>query len=329
MSNPVLVEVTRGNLIECIHRGSVAIADAEGNIRFSRGDVLSPFCPRSALKPLQALPLIESGAADAFHLGPVEIALACASHYGEPMHVTTVSGWLEKIGCSVEDLACGPEAPRNPQAYADLKNSGAAPGRLHNGCSGKHAAFLTIAQHLQTGTVSYIHIDHPVQKLVAETVKRLCGVERLDSVVDDCTAPNFLLTLTAFAKGLAKIAGRTTLGADRIVSSMSEYPELVGGTDHPCTEMIKLCDGKAVVKNGAEGVYAAILPGNGLGIAIKIDDGAMRAAETALAAILLGLGVADEGMKRIAYADRFNSRGAAIGKRLPGAALSKADLMAI
>lgn len=329
MSNPVLVEVTRGDLTECIHRGSVAVADAEGTIRFSRGDVLSLMCPRSALKPIQALTLIESGAADAYGLGPEEIALACASHTGEPMHVTTVSGWLEKIGCSGDDLACGPEAPRNRQAFADMKNSGAAPTRLHNGCSGKHAGFLTVAQHLGVGTVSYIHTDHPVQKLVAETVKRLCEVEKLPTVVDDCTSPNFGLPLAAFARGLGKLAGGVSPAATRIVSAMIEHPDLVGGTDHPCTELIRLCGGKAIVKNGAEGVYAAILPQSGLGVAVKIDDGAMRAAETAMAAILIGLGVAGDGARRYAHADVLNSRGVAIGVRRPAAALDKADLIAI
>jgi L-asparaginase II len=329
MSNPILVEVTRGEFVESIHRGSVAVADAEGTIRFCRGDVQSAICPRSGLKPLQSLVLVESGAADAFALGSEEIALASASHTGEAMHVTAISAWLEKIGCREDDLACGPQAPCNREAFADMIRQGAAPTRLHNGCSGKHAGFLTVAQHWNAGTVSYIHTEHPVQKAVAETVMRLSGVEHLPHVVDGCTAPNFCLSLTGFARALAKMAGGASPGAARVVQAMIAHPELVAGTGTVCTNLIRACAGKAAVKSGSEGVYAAILPGSGLGVALKIDDGAMRAAETAMAAVLIGLGIAGDGAKPYARPAVVNSRGVAVGERRPAAALSKADLMTI
>lgn len=329
MSNPILVEITRGELLECVHRGSVAIADAAGTVRFSRGDTLSAICPRSSLKPLQTLALVESGAAEAFGLGDEEIALACGSHTGETIHTTIISAWLEKIGCREDDLACGPETPRDREALIAQIKSGSSPSRLYNACSGKHAGFLTVAQHLGAGSVSYIHIDHPVQRLVADTVRRLSGVEHLPCVIDGCTAPNFCLSLTSFARALAKMAGGATPGAQRIFAAMRDNPEMVSGTGTVCTELIRLCAGKAVVKSGAEGVYAAILPQSGLGIALKIDDGAMRAAETAMAAILLGLGIAPEAAKIYACAPVLNSRSVNVGQRRPAAALGKADLMAI
>lgn len=330
MSNPVLVENIRGHLTESVHRGSVVIADADGDIRFARGDILSPICPRSALKPIQALPLIESGAAEAFRLSDEDIALACGSHAGEEMHIARLTDWLKRIDCSEADLACGPVRPRHEPTYVNMMARGIAPTRLHNPCSGKHIGFLTLGKHIGAGTVSYIHMDHPVQQRVLETIRRLCNLHQdPPHIIDDCAAPNFCINLTNFARALAQIAGYKTSGAKRVLHAMTTHPEMVAGTGRASTKLTMLCEGRAAVKNGAEGVYAAMVPESGLGIALKIDDGDRVAAETAMAAVLAGLGLGGEGIMDFVRVPLKNTRGVEVGERRSGAALSRADLTAI
>jgi L-asparaginase II len=329
LANPILVEITRGPLVESVHRGSIAIADAEGAIRFALGDVETPVYPRSALKPIQALTLIESGAAEAFGRSDEEVALACASHSGEPMHTRRVAAWLKRIDCGESDLACGPQAPRYEPASEAMIRRGDKPTRIHNNCSGKHTGFLTVARHWNLATAGYEHVDHPVQQAVATSLRELSGVSELPWGVDGCAAPNFALPLGGFARALAKLAGGKTPGATRILRSMLAHPKLVGGTGRACTGLMRAAAGRAAVKIGAEGVYAGIVPEYGLGIALKIDDGAARAAETTIAAILDKLGVLGDGAREFLHAPVVNSRGATVGERRPAPALSGADFAGI
>jgi L-asparaginase II len=324
MPNPILVEVTRGALVESIHRGAIAIADADGTIRFALGDVDTPVYTRSSLKPIQALPLVESGAADAFELGDEEVALACASHSGEPMHTSRVAAWLERIGCRDSDLACGPQAPRAEAALEEMLRRGEKPTRIHNNCSGKHTGFLTVARHWGVATAGYERVDHPVQQAVLTFVQDLSGYRNPAWGVDGCAAPNFALPLTAFARALAKIAGRRTVGASRILRSMMAHPELVAGTGRSCTALMHAAHGRAAVKVGAEGVYAGMVIESGLGIALKIDDGAGRAAETAIAAVLDKLGVLDGSAAEFIQAPVLNTRGHPVGERRPAPDLTAA-----
>ncbi|MGC9954636.1 MAG: asparaginase [Rhizomicrobium sp.] len=326
LANPILVEITRGSLVESIHRGSIAIADAEGAIRFALGDIETPIYPRSSLKPIQALALVESGAAEAFGLSDEEVALACASHSGEPIHTERIAAWLARIGCSESDLACGPQPPRHEPTLEDMVRRGDKPTRIHNNCSGKHTGFLTVARHWNVATAGYERVDHPVQQAVAKALRDLSGVNELPWGVDGCAAPNFALPLGGFARALAKLAGGRTPGAARILRCMIAHPELVGGTGRACTVLMRAAAGRAVVKIGAEGVYAGIVPERELGIALKIDDGAPRAAETAIAAILDKLGVLGDGAREFLRAPVVNTRGATVGERRPAPALSGADL---
>lgn len=326
LANPILVETTRGPLVESVHRGSIAIADADGMIRFALGDIESPVFPRSALKPVQALVLIESGAADAFDLSDEEIALACASHSGEPMHTERVAAWLARIGCNERDLACGPQAPRYEPALEEILRRGDKPTRIHNNCSGKHTGFLTVARHWSVAVAGYERIDHPVQQAVVTWLRELSGVSELPWGVDGCAAPNFALPLGGFARALAKLAGGRTPGAARILRSMIGHPELVGGTGRACTVLMRAAAGRAAVKTGAEGVYAGIVPERGLGIALKIDDGATRAAETTIAVILDKLGLVGDGAREFLHAPVVNTRGTTVGERRPAPALSGANL---
>ena len=332
MANPVLVEVTRGTLVESVHRGSIAIADAAGILTLSLGDVDTPVYPRSSLKPIQGLPLVESGAAEAFHLTDEEVALACASHSGEPMHTVRVAAWLRRIGCTEADLACGPHPVRYEPTWRAMIVRNEQPTRIHNNCSGKHTGFLTLARHLGAPTAGYETHDHPVQKAVAKALADLAGVSiNMPWGVDGCAAPNFALPLSAFARALAKFAhpsARHAAAARRIVHAMASYPELVSGTGRACATLMRAGRGRVVVKTGAEGVFAGIVPELGLGIALKIDDGATRASETVIAALLEKLGVlhGDEAAAELIRTPVTNTRNATVGERRPAATLQTLTL---
>ena len=323
MINPVLVEVTRGPLVESIHRGAVAVSDARGRLRLSVGDVERPIFPRSALKPIQAVPLIESGAADAFGLSDEELALACASHSGEPQHTSRIAAWQARIGCSVANLACGPHRPvHEPTATAMIK-SGERWTSLHNNCSGKHTGFMTLARGLDAPVAGYQEFEHPVQHRIEQTLKEMAGLSgELPRGVDGCTVPNFALPLASLARAMAGFADSSALpparakACARILAAMRAHPALVAGTGRPCTMLMDQAPGLAV-KTGAEGVYVAILPALGLGVALKIDDGAGRASETAIAAVLIALGaLKDEGAAHgLAYAPVLNTRNVQVGER--------------
>jgi L-asparaginase II len=322
-ANPILVEITRGPLVESTHRGAFAVADATGVLRFAAGDVDRPIFPRSALKPVQAVPLIESGAAEAYGLSDEEIALACASHSGEPMHTTRVAAWQERIGCSVADLACGPHRPVDEQTATEIIARHERWTSLHNNCSGKHTGFMTLARHLGAPVAGYQLIDHPAQRMVERTLREMAELSgELPYGVDGCTVPNFALPLKALARAMAQFAdasGLTPQGraaTARVVRAMTAHPDLVAGTGRACTNVMRQ-SGKVVIKTGAEGVYIAIMPELGLGAALKIDDGASRASETAIGALLVALGaVPDEGAAAaLARGPVLNTRGAAIGER--------------
>jgi L-asparaginase II len=315
MANPILVELTRGITVESVHRGSVAVADSSGKTIFALGDLETPVYPRSSLKPIQALPLIESGAADAFGLGDEEIALACASHSGEPMHTTRVAAWLARIGCGENDLACGAHPSRYEPVVEDMIRRGEKPTRIHNNCSGKHTGFLTVARHWDIATRGYELHDHPVQRAVAKALAELTGIEsEFPWGVDGCAAPNFAVPLGAQARAFARMTGAR---GERIVRAMMAHPELVSGTGRTCAILMHSANGRAAVKTGAEGFFAGMIPELGLGIAIKIDDGAGRAANAVMAAMMEKFGVlgSDEAARDILNGPILNTVGAVVGEQ--------------
>jgi L-asparaginase II len=329
MTNPVLVEVTRGSLVESVHRGAVAVSDAQGRLRLAVGDTGAAIFPRSALKPIQAVPLIESGAAARFGLSDEEVALACASHSGEPQHTTRIAAWQQRIGCSVADLACGPHRPVHEPTATAMILSGERWTPLHNNCSGKHTGFMTLARGLGNDPAGYQQLDHPVQRAVETTLKEMAGLDgALPYGIDGCTVPNFALPLASLARAMAAFADPGGLppsraqACARILAAMTAHPELVAGTGRSCTLLVRQSPNIAV-KTGAEGVYVAILPGLGLGVALKIDDGATRAAETAIAGVLIALGAApDEGPAHaLAHAPVLNTRNVQVGERRVAAGL--------
>ena len=332
MTNPILVEVTRGDLVESVHRGSIAIADASGKLRLALGDVTSPVYSRSSLKPMQAMVLVESGAAEAFGLSDEEIALACASHSGEPMHTDRVAAWLTRLGLSEQDLACGAHPSRVEKVAEAMIRDGVKPTRIFNNCSGKHTGFLTVARHWDIATDGYEQATHPVQRAVAAVLRDLSGAGELTYGIDGCAAPNFATSLTEFARAAAKMAAPETLekpradAARRIIGAMIKHPELMSGTGRACATLIRASGGCAAVKTGAEGFFGGWIPGAGLGIAIKIDDGAGRAAETVIAAVLDRLGLLGDGARGILRAPVLNTRGTVVGERRPAAALQALSL---
>jgi L-asparaginase II len=328
VANPVLVELTRSERVESWHRGAVAIADASGRLVWSAGDVERPVFARSALKMLQAIPLVETGAADAFGVSDRELALACASHSGEAFHVDTAAAWLERIDCDETCLACGAHMPNNEAASRALIREGAAPTRLHNNCSGKHAGFLTVARHLGVDISGYERPDHPVQQLALGAIAEMCGLDAgaMPVGIDGCTAPAAATPLQALATAMARIAHPSGLAparaetARRLYAAVKRNPLYVAGTGRVCTTLIEAAQGAATVKTGAEGAFVAVLGDLGLGIALKIDDGAGRGAETTIAAILAALGVVDRenpAISALADAKVLDTTGRVVGARRP------------
>ncbi len=328
MANPVLVELTRGGELESWHRGAIAIADASGRLVWSAGEVDRPIFARSALKMLQALPLVETGAAETFGVSDRELALACASHSGEPFHVETVAAWLQRIDCDETCLACGAHMPGNEVASRALIREGRAPSRLHNNCSGKHTGFLTVARHLGVGSEGYEQPDHPVQRLALGAIAEMCGLDpaAMPIGIDGCTAPAAATPLRGLATAMARLADPSGLSpgraeaARRLYAAVRANPLYVAGTGRACTALIEAAGGAATVKTGAEGAFVAVLGARGLGVALKIDDGAGRASETVIAAILGALGVVDRddpGMAALIDAKVIDTTGRIVGARRP------------
>jgi len=245
---------------------------------------------------LQALPLIETGAAAAFGLGAEQLALACASHTGATIHTDRVETWLGNLGLSDDDFRCGSHQPEDAVARHALRDNGHKPCQMHNNCSGKHSGFLTVNKHIG-GHAGYVEVDHPLQKAVKESFEEMTGLDTPGYGIDGCNAPNFATTVKGLARAMARMADPSGLGPTReaaaraLVSAMREYPLLVAGEGRACSELMAAMDGKAAIKTGAEGVFTAILPEQGLGVALKIEDGATRGAEAAIAAILIRLRV--------------------------------------
>ena len=288
----VAIEVTRGDLIESRHAVDAVVVDAEGAILARFGEPGDAVYPRSAIKPLQALPLVETGAVAAFGLGDREIALACASHLGEPYHVETVLAWLVRLGLSEDDLACGAHWPATPHALEAM--AGTVPGAAHNNCSGKHAGMLSHAVHLGDSPEGYLDPGHPAQRRILTAVTEMAGMAGASPPlgIDGCSAPNPALPLAAMAGAFARLARPDALAPDRaaacrrICRAMWSAPEMVRGHQSANTTMLQVLAGRVVAKTGAEGVYLAGIVETGLGIAVKAHDGASRAAELAVLSLL-------------------------------------------
>lgn len=286
-----LVEMWRGGRLESQHRGHAVICDARGIVQ-AWGNPAAVIYPRSSCKMLQALPLLESGAGAG--LDDRRLALSCASHQGSAMHVSAVREWLEGMGASEADLRCGSHEPGDIPERNRLICSGDKFCQLHNNCSGKHAGFVMLNRHLG-GHADYVEVDHPVQKAVRAAFEEVTGEDSPGYGIDGCSAPNFAVSVGGLARAMAAFAVAQDNGARgsamvRLRGAMAKHPEMVAGETRACTELMRAMDGVAI-KTGAEAVFIAIIPQKGLGVALKITDGATRASEAAIVAILSRLGV--------------------------------------
>ena len=294
MNNPVLVEVTRGLLVESRHRGALAVVDAEGAAALTVGDVDEPVFPRSAVKAIQALPLVASGAVDALAITDAELALACASHSGEPAHTEAAAAMLAKAGRDEATLECGCHWPFDVKAARALAERGERPSQLHNNCSGKHAGFVCLACASDIDPAGYVGPDHPVQETVRAALEEVTGATLTQDRrgMDGCSIPTYAMPLTCLAYGFAKFGSGAHLSADyakaatRIRKAVAANPFMVGGTGKFDTRVMEGLGPRVFLKTGAEGVYCAALPELGLGVALKCEDGATRAAEAMMAAII-------------------------------------------
>jgi len=329
-----LVEVRRGAITESRHRGHIVVVTPDELVVSYAGSPENVTFLRSSAKPFQAVPLLVSGAADHFGFTDEEIALACASHNGEPIHIKIADGMLKKIGLGPEALKCGIHEPYSQKAAADLRAAGASPNVLHNNCSGKHAGMLAVAKHLGAPIEDYDLPESPVQLAIGRVVSEFSGiaVEDLAVGIDGCGVPVFGITMKAMALAFARLVSppkefdsKTREACARIVKVMTRYPELIGGTsDRLDTEIMKAAPGLVVSKVGAEGVYTAgILQSEdwpqGLGLALKIEDGDdHRARPTVVIEALRQLGVLRdeslEAVSRYAFFPVKNRRGEVVGE---------------
>jgi L-asparaginase II len=329
MTNPILVEVTRGPVVESRHRGAIVVVDAGGRRRAAIGDVGEPVFPRSAVKLLQALPLVESGAADAYTCGPAELALACASHSGEPRHVATATTMLSKCGRSIADLECGSHMPFDSSAARTLIHAGLSPTAIHNNCSGKHAGFICLACHLGVDPQGYVEPGHAVQREVTAALAATTGTPlgAGNRAVDGCSIPTYAIPLDGLALAFARVVTGEGLtpqraaAARRLAEACMAEPWYVAGTGRFCTEVMGAFAGRLLLKTGAEGVYCAGIPELGFGIALKCEDGTTRAAEVMMAAAVEAL-LPMTAAERLLVADRLtpaieSRKGRKVGKIRP------------
>src|SRR5215813_12626682 len=326
MANPVLVEVMRAAVVESRHCGAVAVVDADGRAAFALGDVDRPVFPRSAVKALQALRMIETGAADRYGFTDQELALACASHSGESGHVATAQSMLGRIGLDASALRCGAHAPMHGPSATALYRAGVEPSALHNNCSGKHSGFLCLACMLGADPRGYIEPDHPVQREVKATIESVTGTSIPDEhrAIDGCSVPTWAVPLRHLALGLARERAKA---AARLRAACAAHPWYLAGTGRFCTEVMQRLGARAFLKVGAEGVYLGTLPERGLGIALKCDDGGARAGEVTMAALITRFGALSEAeratLDHLARPTLRNWNGFMIGTLQPTAALAQ------
>lgn len=331
MSYELLVEVTRHGTVESRHFGSAVVCDARGNVVESWGDIESLVFPRSALKPMLAIQLVESGASAHYALNDAELSLACSSHQGEQMHQDLVASWLNRLGLTEAHLACGPVLPEDTESAHKLLASGQQGCRIHHNCSGKHAGFLTTALHLDLSLDDYHHIEHSLQQLSLDTLSDLADIDlkQYPIGIDGCGLPAPTMPLLRLGHATARFANPVDLSdyraqaIYRLHEAITNEPLYIAGHGSVVSELNEVTKGAVLAKTGAEGVATAALPGRGLGIALKITDGSARARSVALLAILDHLGALSDEEKHQLQAHIspviLNSTGIVVGEIRPAA----------
>lgn len=300
MENPILVERTRGNVVESFHRGSICMVNQQGEVAFSLGNINQISFTRSALKLFQSLPLVASGAAQHFGLSTEEIAVTCGSHNAEKEHVDAVLSILSKIGLEASNLKCGPQMPTGKAPRKALQASGEKPQDIHNNCSGKHAGFLALCQYYNWPTESYLHHDHPLQKLIKTTVAGMMALRDHELIEgeDGCSAPNYATSLYHQALGYKNLVcpphqldDNYAKACETIINACARNPLYIAGRNRFCTDLTKASQGLVIGKTGADGVFCMAFPKHKMGCAIKIDDGKMGPQYFAALAVVKAMGI--------------------------------------
>ena len=283
--NPVVCRVMRDGHVESVHRGAWCLVDSSGQVLEGAGSLEAPYWARSAIKSFQALPLFETGAAERFGYAEDEVALALASHSGEPCHTERVGSLLERLGLPVGALACGVHPPNDSATRFALRQGGERATELHNNCSGKHAGFLALALHLGVDPADYLDPESASQLAVRAAIAEISGtpLERLRPGIDGCSAPTYRLSLRDLATGFARVTNPDGLGAERagwfrrMTAAAGRYPELVAGNRKRIdTDLLRASGGRLFAKIGAEAVHAIGVVGGDRALALKIDDGGLR-----------------------------------------------------
>ena len=329
MSYELLVEVTRNGTVESRHFGAAVVCDFKGNVVESWGDIEQLIFPRSALKPMLAIHLIESGASDHYSLSDAELSLACSSHQGELIHQNLVESWLNRLGLTEEHLACGPVLPEDTESAHKLLASGQQGCRTHHNCSGKHTGFLTTAQYLNLPLDNYHLLEHPLQQLSLDILSDLADVDlnQYAMGIDGCGLPAPTMPLIQLGRAMARFAKPVDLtdtraqAIYRLHEAITNEPLYVAGRGTVVTELNDVTKGAVFAKTGAEGIITAALPEQGLGIALKIADGSERARSVALLAILEHLNILSDEEKHMLKSHItptiVNSRGITVGEIRP------------
>lgn len=302
MSNPILVEVRRGEVLESFHRGVICIVGHDNRILYSVGDVQQICFPRSALKFFQQIPLLCSGAVEHFGFTEKEIALFCGSHNGEHTHVDTVRGILAKIGLDESALLCGPQMPTLREDQYELIKADLQPQRIHNNCSGKHAGFLAYCVYRNWPTDNYIDPAHPLHQEILDVIADFHEYPKaqIQQGVDGCSAPIFAFPVFNQAvayKNLvypARFSEAVQKACKTMVDAIVKYPEMIAGKKRYCSDLMRLSEGKLIGKTGADGVYSIGIRDLNYGICIKVDDGKMGPQYNIAQAVIEQLGILSE-----------------------------------
>ena len=294
-----MVEVTRSGEIESFHQGAAVLINSSGEILKEWGNSEKLIYPRSALKPIQSLNLYKDGIAEGLNISDEYIALTTASHHSEIFHQKMVIKWLEKINLNEDELCCGPDWPWNLDDKFVAKKNSKQKRRIFHNCSGKHCGHLAVSKYKGFPIENYNENNHPIQKELIDLIENLSSYKIKNIGVDGCTLPNPLIPIKKFAFAMAQMADYNKLNenstiAKRIFDSCTKFPEITGGTNSVNCALTKLSKGKIFFKNGAEGVFVAIIPEQKSSLVVKIDDGASRAAEIAIAGLISELKIIDE-----------------------------------
>ncbi len=323
------VDIIRGNVVESRAFADVAVVDSLGNVRYWLGDPERKTFWRSSAKPFQALPVILSGAMDRYRFSGEDVAIICASHGGEPQHIQQVLSLLNRIDATPKDLACGVHAPSHVPSARLLEKSGESPTALHNNCSGKHSGMLTLARMLQAPLAGYESADHPVQQEIRHMISLMTDMTESELVTgtDGCSVPTFYLPLTRMALAYARLVDPRGLpediqAASHVISeAMRIHPYLVSGEGRLEVILAEATQNRFIAKGGAEAVFCIGIPENGLGIALKVDDGSARTVAPTVVRVLSEMGILSPreqmALERLVNLVSVNHRGLEVGRLDP------------